>query len=233
MGEHPSRVFNFGAPGLDNVYAKKLLSKSELQKALNFDLSGRLAILTFHPDSIDPKISRSHIRNILTALKYFNLKAIFTMANADVTGQIINKELQMFALKNPRKYKFIKNLGSGLYLSCMKNFDLMIGNSSSGIIEAASLGLPVVNIGDRQKGRARGANVIDAGNSIAAIKKAIKSAMTDTFITKIRKSRNPYDTFRDGRASYRIKQALKRLRIDEGLLKKEFFQIKKAGKYGK
>lgn len=219
MGENSKCVFNYGAPGLDNLYRLKLLSKGELEKALNFDLDNKVAVVTYHPATLDNCISTSdQVKNLLAAIDRSKLKALFTAANADVGNRLINTRIERFCKGSPKRYKYIKSLGQILYLSCLRNFDLMIGNSSSGIIESPSFGIPAVNIGNRQKGRVRAANVIDVGYSEKEIRDGIETAMNYNFKRGLKAIINPYDKYQDGRASYQIKEAIKRVKLNPELL---------------
>lgn len=226
MGESPKFVFNYGAPGLDNLHKLKLVNKEELQEELEFDLHGGTAIITYHPATLEKRSAKEQIANLLKAVGAFDFKAVFTMANADVGGSTINREIERFCQKKASKHKFFRNLGQVVYLSCLKNFDIMIGNSSSGIIEAPSFKLPVVNIGDRQKGRVRAKNVIDVGYSKSSIEKAVKKALSHAFRNRIRNIKNPYDRYSDGKTSYRIKEKLRKLKVDDDLVKKKFHDIR-------
>lgn len=225
MGENPRFVFNYGAPGLDNLYKLKFLNKDELEEVLGFDLNGRNAIITYHPATLEKSSARSQIVNLLKAVDDFDFKAVFTMANADIGGSAINREIRKFCKKGSKRYKFFRNLGQVVYLSCLKDFDIMIGNSSSGIIESPSFKLPVVNIGDRQKGRVRERNVIDVNYSKSGIQKGINLALSDNFKSKIKDIKNPYDKYCDGKTSYRIKEKLKKIKVGEHLMKKKFYDI--------
>ena len=229
MGENPGVVFNFGAPGLDNIYKHRSLGKEELERHLKFDLSGRVAMVTYHPVTLEHKTAEIQITNILRAIKSTGLRAIFTAANADPNGKIINRKIEAFCKENPSRYKFIDNLGQIAYLSCLKNLNLMIGNSSSGLVEAPSFKLPVVNIGDRQKGRIKAENVIDVGYSVTEIRAGIGKACSSEFRRKIRNMKNPYDKYRDGKVSYRIKETVKKIGLSENLLKKKFNDVQFAG----
>lgn len=225
MGENPSLVFNYGAPGIDSIYRLKLLNRDQLEKLLDFDLSGPVAIATFHPVTLERGTAGGQIGNMLSAIDDFEFKTIFTMANADPSGNVINKAIKKFCARNPKKYRYFKNLGGPAYLSCMKNFDLMIGNSSSGLLEAPSFCMPVVNIGDRQKGRIAADNVINTKASKSSIANGIKLALSDNFGKKIKEIKNPYCRYSDGRISWRIKERLKKIEPGEELLKKEFYDI--------
>ena len=157
---------------------------------------------------------------LVAAIKASGLKAVFTMANADAQGALINTRLRAVCAQNPERFKWIPHLGHRRYLSCLKHFAVMVGNSSSGLTEAPSFRLPVVNIGDRQRGRVRAANVIDVPCSRAAILQGIKRAISPRFRASLRGMRNPYDRFHDGRASERIKDVLKHVSLSDDLLKK-------------
>jgi GDP/UDP-N,N'-diacetylbacillosamine 2-epimerase (hydrolysing) len=190
MGEDPERVFVSGAPGIDNILNLKLLTKDELENDLGWSFSSQCALFTFHPETLhEEKISKD-IDTILDLLKKFRFNILFTYANADFGGKVINKKLEGFCQINEKKYKVVKNLGQLRYLSAMRNVDFLVGNSSSGIIEAASFEKPVVNIGDRQKGRLKGENVIDC--DVDSLEKAIEIANSKDFKKSIASMNNIY-----------------------------------------
>lgn len=226
MGESPKRVFNFGAPGLDRLYGSPLLTRPQLEKEIGFGLQQPVAIVTYHPATLDSASLDRQIRDLVAAIKASGLKAIFTMANADAQGARINALLGTLCAQIPARFKWIPHLGHRRYLSCLRHCAVMIGNSSSGLTEAPSFRLPVVNIGDRQRGRIRGANVIDVPCSRAAILRGIKKACSPRFRASLRGTRNPYDRFRDGRASERIKNVLKHVTLFDDLLKKSFHDLR-------
>ena len=225
MGESPERVFNFGAPGLDSLYNATLLTKRELEKELKLSLEEPVALVTYHPATRDSGDIDTQVACLVGAVKASGLHAVFTMANADAHGALINSRLQAACAENPQRFRWIPHLGHRRYLSCLKYFAVMIGNSSSGLTEAPSFRLPVVNIGDRQRGRVRAANVIDVPCSRAAILRGIKKAISPRFRASLRGLRNPYDRFHDGRASERIKNALKRIPLSADLMKKRFYDL--------
>jgi len=226
MGEDPNLVFAYGAPGLDTIYRTKLMTKKKLEAFLDFVLDGTIAIVTYHPVTLETKSTKTQIGNLLRAIEGTDLKAVFTKANADAQGNIINRTIREFADQDPTRYCFFDNLGQIAYMSCLRHFDLMIGNSSSGLIEAPSFGLPVVNIGDRQKGRIRAENVIDVGYSTKEIMSGIEAACAAEFKKRVSHVKNPYDAYGDGMVSYRIKEKLKAIKLSPGLLKKTFHDIK-------
>jgi UDP-hydrolysing UDP-N-acetyl-D-glucosamine 2-epimerase len=199
MGEDPIRVFNTGAPGVDNIVNLKLLSKSELEKALNWKLSTNCALFTYHPVTLKDIDIASDIDSIIKTLESFNFNVLFTYANADYGGTIINQKIENFCKQNSDKYKVFKSLGQVKYLSSLKCVNLLIGNSSSGIIESASFNKPFVNIGDRQKGRIKNANVIDC--KIINLEDSIKLALSNKFRKKINNIHNVYG---DGKSAETI-----------------------------
>jgi UDP-hydrolysing UDP-N-acetyl-D-glucosamine 2-epimerase len=225
MGEPPGRVFNFGAPGLDRLYGAPLLTRAQLEREVGFGFQEPVALVTYHSATLDRGKVDSQIRHLLAAVKESGLKAIFTMANADAQGARINGYLKAACARSPRRFKWIPHLGHRRYLSCLQHCAVMIGNSSSGLTEAPSFRLPVVNIGDRQRGRVRAANIIDVPCSQAAILRGIKRACSPRFQVSLRGLRNPYDRFRDGRTSERIKDVLKRVTLSGDFLKKSFYDL--------
>jgi len=192
MGENPARVFNSGAPGIDNIKNLKLLTNIKLEKELNWKLSSHSALFTYHPVTLAKNDIAHDLEVILSILEAFSFNILFTYANADKGGRVINQKIEQFCKIQPSKYKVVKSLGQVKYLSAMKNVDLLIGNTSSGIIEAASFKKPVVNIGDRQKGRLRGENVIDC--NLNTLQESIKLALSSSFRNKIKNMNNIYGT---------------------------------------
>ena len=190
MGEDPSRVFNSGAPGLDNIVNFNFLSKEDLEKDLDWRFGIKTALFTYHPVTLGSDDIYHDIKQIFDALVKADLNVLFTYANADDGGRIINQKIEEFCQTNPSKYKVVKSLGQLRYLSAMKYVDMLIGNTSSGIIEAASFKKPVVNIGDRQKGRLQSGNVVDC--NIGCIKRTIDTALSDDFKIKCKQVQNVY-----------------------------------------
>jgi UDP-N-acetylglucosamine 2-epimerase (non-hydrolysing)/GDP/UDP-N,N'-diacetylbacillosamine 2-epimerase (hydrolysing) len=225
MGESPDRVFNFGAPGLDQLYGSGLLTRPQLEQDLGFSLQDPIALVTYHPVTRDAGSAEAQLRSLVSAIKASGLHAVFTMANADAQGSLINTRLQSVCARNPGRFQWVPHLGHRRYLSCLKHFAVMVGNSSSGLTEAPSFRLPVVNIGDRQRGRVRAPNVIDVPCSRAAILRGITQAVSPRFRASLRGMRNPYDRFRDGSASERIKEVLKNVCLSDDLLMKRFHDL--------
>jgi UDP-N-acetylglucosamine 2-epimerase (non-hydrolysing)/GDP/UDP-N,N'-diacetylbacillosamine 2-epimerase (hydrolysing) len=228
MGEPSERVFNCGSPGIDLLYREVLLSREELRSFLDLDLEGGVALVTFHPATLEGGCAAAQVEHLLRAIDGSGLKAVFTKANADPEGNVVNRAISKFCDSQPERFRLFDHLGPRTYHSCLKHLDLMIGNSSSGLVEAPSFGMPVVNVGDRQRGRVRARNVIDVGTSAEEIEMGIEKARSTEFTAGLRGLKNPYDEAGDGRASHRIKETLKHLVIDPSVLKKQFITLKEA-----
>ena len=204
MGEEPWRVFNVGAPGLEWLKHIDFVTAEELQEMFGFDFKKGVAIATFHPATLEQGRTKEYIGEVLKAVIKSGIQTIFTGSNADPSGYIINEKIIEAAGKHGN-IKFVDSLGQRVYLSCQKHCRMMIGNSSSGIIEAASFGLPVVNIGNRQKGRLQSGNVINVDCTCGDILKGIERAGTAAFREKCGKTVNIYG---DGDVSRRVVEVL-------------------------
>jgi UDP-N-acetylglucosamine 2-epimerase (non-hydrolysing) len=181
MGENPAHVFSMGAPGIDNIAKLPLLSRQALEKELAIILTPPLLLLTYHPETLSSTAPEAQLGEVLKALESFpDATLVITGANADSGGQAINHLLQKFADKRPRTL-FRASFGSLLYLSAMKHCGVVVGNSSSGMIETPTLGRATVNIGERQKGRLRTPGVIDCACESQAIIAALKKALSSAF----------------------------------------------------
>jgi len=204
MGESPDTVFTVGAPGIDNIVNLALLSKSELENELDWKINKPTALFTYHPETLSSVKVREQIKQILLTLENSEINVLFTYSNSDYGGRVINKEIDDFAAKNKNKYLVVKSLGQLKYLSAMKHLDLLIGNTSSGIIEAASFNKPVVNIGDRQLGRMQSKNITNC--KIKKLRSHIEKAMSKEFYKKCNDIENIYGR---GDAAQKIVEILK------------------------
>lgn len=224
LGEHPIRVYNVGAIGIENILNEKLLSKEELENELNLDLSKPYAVVTFHPVTLENNSSAKQIKSLLEVCKECeNLNFVFTKANADVGGRIINQFIDKYADENDNITAFI-SLGMVNYLSALQYSSMVIGNSSSGLLEAPSFGIPTINIGDRQKGRLQASSVINCESTKVSIKQAIKQGMSESFIEKAKEIINPYGT---GNTSEKVVEVIKEYVLGEKIdLKKKFYDCK-------
>ena len=218
MGENTENIFTYGAPGLDNVYRLKLPGIEELSKELKIDFGKKVAVITYHPVTLENHLAEQHMRNILSVLSERDLTLVFTYANADTGGRVINLMISDFVKSRSNAYAFT-NLGRLKYLGLLNIADVMIGNSSSGIIEAPSFKLPVVNVGDRQRGRVKSSNIIDCGVEQKEIALALDQALNNGFRESLENLNNPYGK---GDTSSKIVATLKSIRLDGELIKKKF-----------
>lgn len=194
LGENPGRVFNMGALGLERIKKTKLLTKSELEKTLEFTIESPTFIFTYHPETISMGTTQEDIQSILSALDEFsNAKIIMTTANADEAGRYLNHQLRRYADRYPNRIKLFTGIGDLNYLNAMRLVDAVIGNSSSGIIEAPFFRVPTVNIGGRQDGRLRAASVIDCKIDTVSIMHAIQKALSQDFKDIVKSAVSPYD----------------------------------------
>lgn len=218
MGENPNHVFNFGAPGIDSIKKLKLLNKEEWSQQTGFTLSGKIAAITFHPETLSDTPHEAQFSKFLKALEVFSSEwtLVFTKANADAGGHIINQMIDAFVSKGPANRISFASLGPLLYLSLLKNSSMVIGNSSSGIAEAPSLGVVTVNVGDRQKGRLMASSVLNCKCDEAEIGQKIRIAQE----IDLNFVQNPYD--QGQYASGNIAATLRSIAL-EPLLKKHFF----------
>lgn len=223
LGEKPSRVFNVGGPGIENIKKLKLLTKVQLEKAINFKLNIKNILVTFHPVTLENKTSKKQFHELLDTIDELeNTNIIFTKANSDTGGKIINYMIDQYVKKNLDKSMCAASLGQLNYLSVLKYVDFMIGNSSSGLHEAPSFKIGTINIGDRQNGRIKSKSVVDCSPNKKSIKKAIKIIYSNKFQKLLKNVKNPYG---NGYASKKIVKVLKTAKLDN-ILKKTFFDIK-------
>jgi UDP-hydrolysing UDP-N-acetyl-D-glucosamine 2-epimerase len=222
LGENPKYVFNFGAPGLDNIKKLKLFSKKEFERSINFKIDFPTFLITFHPVTLEKLSSEKQFAELLSALNTFkNYKFIFSKPNADNDGRKISKMIDEFVEKNNQAIAF-SSLGTVRYLSALKYVDAVIGNSSSGIIEAPSFKVPTVNIGSRQKGRIQCESIINCTPDYKSIVRAIKKACSSEFLRRIKNVKNPYG---DGMAAKKIVNKISKLNLDEIIIK-DFYDYK-------
>ena len=191
MGELPKNIHNVGALGVENLLKIKLLTLKELEQSINFKMFKKNILVTYHPVTLDEKPIEG-LDYIMKALKNLNqVGIIFTLSNADIKGEKINKKILRF-VKNKSNAVAFYNLGQLKYLSCLKHCDLILGNSSSGIIEAPSFGKVTINVGDRQKGRLKAKSVFDVDIDENEIKEQITKTLNNDFKIKINEISNPY-----------------------------------------
>lgn len=221
LGEEPWRVKVTGAPSLDKINRDEVISREKLQSRLDIPLSSAPILATFHPVTAGNPNIKWQVDELLKAISKMHLPVIFTQSNSDPGGHIINDALRDYTLHHSDAW-FLPNLGSKYYFSLMSLASVMVGNSSSGIIEAASFGLPVVNIGDRQGGRVKGSNVIDVDYSTECILSGIRAALTEQFVKGSQTMVNPYG---NGKASGLIVKTLGEIGLGPQLVKKLFVDM--------
>ncbi len=193
MGEESWRIKNIGVPELKYLKKIKIVHKNKLINLLNIDLNKKTLLVNFHPVTTDTHNTKNYIKNLLIAVKRSKMQAIFTYPNADKTNEIIIKEIKRFVKKNSKKYIFIKNSGAELYSNLLRNCYAMLGNSSSGIVEAASFSLPVINIGNRQKGKVFPKNILQVSYKSNDILNSINKISNKSYRKRLKNLKNPYE----------------------------------------
>ena len=222
MGEHPDRVFHVGSLGVQRLRGLDLLSKEALEESLGFILGKKAILVTYHPATKEPEAAQLPFRRLLEALDAFeSLRVIFTKANADAGGRLINRMIDDYVHEHPERAIAFASMGQIRYLSAMKHVQAVVGNSSSGILEAPSLRAPVVNVGDRQQGRIRAENVIDCDPSKEAIAKSLQEALSEQFQARMARVVNPYEK---NNTALEIKEVLKKCDL-QAILRKRFYDL--------
>jgi UDP-hydrolysing UDP-N-acetyl-D-glucosamine 2-epimerase len=222
LGEEPSRVFNVGALGVENILKLKLLDRAEFERSIDFKLGRRNFLVTYHPVTLHKGGSKNAMEALFFALERFSdAKIIFTQSNADSEGRELNKLISDFVQRNPGRSVAFSTLGQLRYLSAIKHVDLVIGNSSSGIIEVPALRKPTINLGERQQGRLRASSIIDCAEQPDAIVNAIDLALSDDFQKILPTMEIPYG---DGNVSAKIVNVLKSIHPGD-LIFKHFYNL--------
>lgn len=223
MGEAPDRVFNVGAMGVENAMNIQCMSVSELEESIGFALGEKYVVGTFHPVTLEKATAGKQMEELFAAVEqHKDIRYLFTGANSDTDGRNINQMLKDYAKCNDN-FCFMDSLGMKRYLSALKNSLFVIGNSSSGLVEAPSFKIPTINIGDRQRGRISGETVIHCKPERHAIGEAIHKAMDCSFREAIKKAGNPYG---DGHTSEKIVEIIKDYFVNDRIdIKKKFFDI--------
>lgn len=224
LGEHPDQVFHVGAPGLDAIDRMQLLSRKEFEKRIDFKLGTSCFLVTYHPETLLEISPGKPMETLLAVLDRFpDSKIIFTKPNCDPGNRQIAQLIDDYVLNNPERCLSTVSLGQLLYLSALKHVDLIIGNSSSGLIEAPSFKIPTINIGERQRGRLRASSVVDCDGTFEGIHGAFQKALSSEFKNKLSATVSPYYK---KNASLKIKETLKISKLT-GILKKKFYSSPK------
>ncbi len=219
LGEAPERIFTVGNPGLDQLRHLKLMERGELARELGFTFRQRNLLITYHPETLDAVSTEERVTALLQAVERLggDVGLIFTLPNADTGNRAIRERIEAYAATHANAHAYA-SLGPLRYWSTMRQVDAVVGNSSSGVLEAPSLQKPTVNIGDRQTGRPQAASVINCGYVVDDIESAIRRA----FDMDCRNVVNPYG---DGHAAERIVAVLKKADVSRDLLKKRFADL--------
>ena len=222
LGEHPSRVFNVGGLGIDNIKKLKLLSKNKFEESINFKINKKNILVTFHPVTLENSTAKEQFQILLNVIDELeDTHIIFTKANSDTDGRVINNMIDEYIQNHKDKSVGFTSLGQLRYLSALQYVDAMVGNSSSGLAEAPSFKIGTINIGDRQKGRIMADSVIDCDITKSSIENAFKKLYSKEFQGELVKVENPYGS---GGASLEIKNILKTIDL-KNILKKSFYDI--------
>lgn len=223
LGESPQSVYNVGSLGVENTKMVNLLQKEELENILGFQFRFPMIMVTYHPVTLERASARKQFEEILDVLdRHKEISVIFTKANADTDGRIINQMIDEYAELNKDRCRRYVSLGQKKYLSALQFCDAVVGNSSSGIVEVPSFKIPTVNIGDRQRGRVRAESVIDCENGREQIEAALMRALSSEFRNKISNVINPYE---GERTSEKIVEIISK-KVYEGIdIRKKFYDI--------
>ena len=222
LGESPERVFNVGGLGVESIKRLKLQSKQEIEKFINFKLGDKNLLVTFHPTTLEKSSAGEQFQCLLDAIHLLSgTQIIFTKANSDSGGRVINQMIDDFVSNHSNSVAF-SSLGYLGYLSVLQFVDAVVGNSSSGLLEAPSFKIATINIGDRQKGRVRANSVIDCPTDKQSIIESIEKSYSKEFRKTLINTINPYG---DGNASKSIVNVLKNCNLNN-ILKKSFYDIR-------
>lgn len=194
LGEQPDRVFYVGAIGVENIKRVPLMSKEELEESIQFELGNKSLLVTYHPVTLENHTAESQCRNLLDALDEFpDYKVIFTLPNSDTDGRVIIRLIDEYVSLHPKRCMMPPSLGLRRYLSALQYVSAVVGNSSSGIIEVPSFGIPTLDIGDRQKGRIAAESVWHCGVSRQDIVEGLQKLLSPSWMVVAKSTQNPYD----------------------------------------
>lgn len=223
LGESPDRVFCVGALGVENVKLQKLMEKEKLERSIGFSLEMPYVMVTFHPATLEQNSAEEQFGNLLCALEAFaEYRIIFTKANSDMSGRIINQMIDEYVMRNKDRASGFASLGMVRYLSALRYCEMVIGNSSSGIIEAPSFHVPTVNIGNRQEGRVKGKSVVDCNCTVESIIGAIHTAREMKESSFLQNEANPYEGTNTSSNTVKIIKEL----LTKGInVKKQFYDL--------
>lgn len=222
LGEQPNHVFNVGSIGVENIKMLPLMSKDEIEKEIGFAIDDHTILVTYHPVTLGKRTAKEDIDDFIAALEEKkDLRIIFTMPNSDTGGQTIVEAINTFVTKNPLRAKAFKSLGVIRYLSLMQQCIAVVGNSSSGLIEVPSFGIPTLNIGSRQKGRISANSVCNCETDKASVLAGLDKILSPEFRQLAANAVNPYDKEGTASAIFRIISSYPL----NGIIHKKFYDI--------
>lgn len=222
LGEDPERVFCVGSLGVENIKTIPLMAQEELVRAIGFPLDGNTVLATYHPVTLGSGSGETLIRDFLDVLaEHEDVRVVFTMPNSDTGSEVLREATERFVAAHPGRAVAFKSLGIKKYLSVMKYCAAVVGNSSSGILEAPSMGVPTLDIGERQKGRIAAGSVLHCGAERDAIRSGLETVLSRSFREKARNVANPYE--KDGTME-RIFEIISTYPLD-GVLQKHFYDL--------
>ncbi len=223
LGEQPQNVYHVGALGVENVKAVSLLDREALEDSIKFTFHSPTVMVTYHPVTLENKTAGEQFGSLLAVIeRHKEMQVIFTKANADPDGRVINQMIDDYVKKNHSRCAAFTSLGQLRYLSTLQFCDAVAGNSSSGIIEVPSFGIPTVDIGDRQRGRVRAESVIHCRNEETDIERALAQALSPEFKRTLHSVNNPYE---GNHTSQRIIKVIEEA-LERGIdLKKTFYDL--------
>lgn len=223
LGEHPERVFNVGALGVENIKKLPLMSKAEIEKEIDFNIDKNTILVTYHPVTLGNRTAKDDIDDFVSALEECKeLRVIFTMPNSDTGGQFIVDAINGFVERNSFRARAFKSLGVLRYLSVMQQVAAVVGNSSSGLLEVPSFGIPTLNIGDRQNGRISAESVCNCASDKDAVLEGLKIVLSKEFRNLARLVRNPYEKANTAEEIFKVISTYPL----KGLNQKKFYDIK-------
>jgi UDP-hydrolysing UDP-N-acetyl-D-glucosamine 2-epimerase len=222
MGEEPWRVITVGAPGLDDLRKSATLTQQEVSAWIGLDLGKPTLLVSFHPVTLEADRTWEQVAALADALEQSACQAVLTYPNADHGHEIIIDAFEALAAAHPQRFRIVRNASTYYYTNLLNTVNIMVGNSSGGLVEAPTFRLPVVNIGTRQDGKLKPANVIDVDYSANDILAGINMARSAAFRAALANLVNPYG---DGRSGPRIAQILKTIPLDDHLLRKRFVDL--------
>ena len=222
LGEQPDHVFNVGSIGVENIKMLPLMGKAEIEDEIDFAIDDKTILVTYHPVTLGNRTAKEDIDDFIAALdERKDLRIIFTMPNSDTGGQAIVEAINSFVSNNPQRAKAFKSLGVLRYLSVMQQVAAVVGNSSSGLVEVPSFGIPTLNIGDRQKGRMAADSVYNCETDKQSVLKGLDIVLSEEFKQKAAATQNPYDKEGTAQAIFKV---ISTYPLD-GLRQKHFYDL--------